>query len=475
MNWEKLTFPLIAILLLPFFFVFVPSKEWVAVILIFFSFFLLFSSRYIRSDSRLLWASFFVLALRHGISIINVYFTKIYGAGLDATTFHLNAIEIARSTQPTWFSEFGTVDIGSSLYARSLGFCYKYLGESLLLGQTLSVLAYVVAGILLIRLMGNLGLSRWKRGIILLYGGLPPAIIYESITMREPWEALFFILVCYSAVQLRKQVSIWRMIVLVGFGVALGLLHNGLMVYALFLVCYSLFWGGRINLANWRTNNLLGQLIAIPLLIGIVLAWWNLARDVGGASQALIKGETANYYETYREKGEQDARANYEVRLDTSSIPSAVGTGFLAFIFYLFAPFPWQVSSLMDLYAFSEGVFRFFLLYQGIKLWWRSSGERRSKFGYLLTCVFSLELLWSFGTTNWGTATRHHIIAYGLLVVVGGPGVMLAMMNLGRRLTRRTSKRKARVARFRSVPRRRIRPMNLPSALPPDIPNVSGK
>lgn len=28
-----------------------------------------------------------------------------------------------------------------------------------------------------------------------------------------------------------------------------------------------------------------------------------------------------------------------------------------------------------------------------------------------------LELIWSFGTVNWGTALRHHIPSIGLLIV----------------------------------------------------------
>ena len=30
---------------------------------------------------------------------------------------------------------------------------------------------------------------------------------------------------------------------------------------------------------------------------------------------------------------------------------------------------------------------------------------------------FSIELIWSIGTINWGTAFRHHTVAYGLLVL----------------------------------------------------------
>lgn len=474
MNREKVTFLFIAGLFIPLFFILIPAKEWTAVLLILFSFILLLASRQVRTDGRLLLFAALVLAIRHGISITNVYYTPIYGAELDAATFHLRATEIASSIHPIWFAEFGSVDIGSSLYARSLGLCYRYLGESLLLGQSLSILAYVIAGISLIGAINNLGLSKWKKGLALLYGALPPAIIYESITMRESWEALFFLSVIYHALQLRKRISSWRVALIIGFGISFGLLHNGLLLYALFLVCYSLFWGLRISLVNWKFRSIVTQMLAIPLLIGIIAAWWTLAGDIGGASQALIKGESASYYETYRERGEQGARANYDVRLDTSSVPAAIGTGLLAFIFYLFAPFPWQISSAADLYAFLEGVLRFFLLYFGIKLWWQFTGERKSKYGYLLICGISLELLWSFGTANWGTAIRHHIVAYGVLVMVGGPGLMLSLIRLFNRFTR-GKYRRGKLAITRRNPNKGFGQVKMPLSYPGNVTNATGE
>lgn len=475
MNWGKLTFSFVIVVFVLIFFILLPAKEWTAVLLILFSFILLFTSRHIRRDGRLLLFSILILAVRQGISIVNVYFTTIFGAGLDATAFHLKATDFARSAHATWFTEFGSAEIGSTLYVKSLGFCYRYLGESLLMGQSLSILAYVIAGILLIKMIIDLGLSKWKKGLILLYGGLPPAIIYESITMRESWQALFFLFVCYCALQLRKQVSIWKIVSLMGVGISFGFLHNGLLVYTLFLICYSIFWGLRFKLANWKTRNLVSQLVSIPLLIGIFLAWWNLAGDVGGASQALVKGETANYYETYREKGEQDARANYDVKLDTSTVPSAFGTGFLAFIFYLFAPFPWQIGNLLDLYAFAEAVFRFLLIYYGIKVWWYSSGERKSTYSYLLICGISLELLWSFGTANWGTAIRHHLVAYGLLVLVGGPGVLNGLIGIFNRLTQRKRGHKRRMIPVGPFPARNADQSQVPLAVPSTFGNAPGK
>ena len=56
------------------------------------------------------------------------------------------------------------------------------------------------------------------------------------------------------------------------------------------------------------------------------------------------------------------------------------------------------------------------------KLWPLINGLRVSSLGYcypllfILIAYFALETIWSLGTVNWGTASRHHIPATGILL-----------------------------------------------------------
>lgn len=40
---------------------------------------------------------------------------------------------------------------------------------------------------------------------------------------------------------------------------------------------------------------------------------------------------------------------------------------------------------------------------------------------FLLILYFSMSLLWAMGTINYGTAMRHHIVPFWILVVLGAP------------------------------------------------------
>jgi hypothetical protein len=96
----------------------------------------------------------------------------------------------------------------------------------------------------------------------------------------------------------------------------------------------------------------------------------------------------------------------------------------------MFAPFPWQVENVKDVWALLESMLRFVLLFFAVSSWRRSSGEVRSYYGFLLIVVLGLELVWALGTANWGTAIRHHVPGYGIIVLLGVPGLTLFIRKL---------------------------------------------
>ena len=107
-----------------------------------------------------------------------------------------------------------------------------------------------------------------------------------------------------------------------------------------------------------------------------------------------------------------------------------VKTTLAIFANYMFAPFPWQIGSINDVYALLESMLRCVLLFFAVSSWRRSSGELRSCYGFLLIVVLCMEFYWALGTINWGTAIRHHLPSYSILVLLGGPGLALFMREL---------------------------------------------
>jgi hypothetical protein len=122
-----------------------------------------------------------------------------------------------------------------------------------------------------------------------------------------------------------------------------------------------------------------------------------------------------------------DVRTVFSFMLDTSSVYGLVTTIPMIFVEYMFAPFPWQVENVKDIYALLESILRFLFLFFALSSWYRSSGEVRSYYGFLLIAVISMELMWAVGTINWGTAARHHVPGYSVIVLLGAPRLILFM------------------------------------------------
>jgi hypothetical protein len=348
---------------------------------------------------------------------LNAYVSSVIGVEGDARTFHFYGV--GASSEP----ESGFWDNPRVAYSTSLGFFYRTFGASFLLGDELSILAFTLSCVVLVKLVDLLDLERFRIGIVLFFGLLPSAVIFRSVTFRESWQALFFLLSVYCAIRLRKQPGILIFLFMLMSASCMALLHYGLRAYAIFLIITSIYWVffGRKESVRWER---LARFLFAGLLVACVIM---LVQKIGWY--------TSNSYSWLAVEGfRQDSalhpgRTTYGVMLDTSVI-GLVKTVPVIFAQYMFAPFPWQVGNVMDVYAMLESMLRFVLLLLAVLSWRRSSGEVRSYYCFLLIIFLGVEFMWAMGTLSWGTATRHHVPGYSIIVLLGVPGLILFMRKL---------------------------------------------
>ena len=436
-------------------------------LLMLFSFSIVLMWKHVRSDTKVVCAIWFCMVLHHAVAYLNVYnpdgssFLNVYIP--DASGFHGDGAHFAGLSEPEWKFRIGGVVSGSTIYIQSLGYCYRAFGSSHFFGKELSVLAFVLSCVVLVKLVDLLALRRFRVGIILLFGLLPSAVIFMSVTLRESWQALFFLLSVYWAIRLWKQpgilnvsfllisalclalthhglsrfavyllvisvywaIRLWKrpgiliLLFMLMCALCMAFLHQGLARYAIYLIVISLYWGifSRKMSVRWsRSVRLLfaGLLIACVIVLAQKMG---LLMTVGQAVDAAA--HTRQILLVY------DVRTNFSFALDTSSVLGIVTTVPMVFVEYMFAPFPWQVENVKDLWALLESILRFLLLFFAISSWRRSSGEVRSYYNFLLLVTLGMEFVWALGTINWGTATRHHVPGYSVIVLLGAPGLIL--------------------------------------------------
>ena len=290
--------------------------------------------------------------------------------------------------------------------------------------------------------MELLHVQHGKGFIILLFRALPTTISYGTVPMREPYQILFFVLACYGLLRFRLSGRPLHLIVAMGFALLMGLLHKGLIIYAPFLVTIMLFLRvdrDRPGARPARGRVYLHRFAAIALAIGFVAAMSSAARELEGVHGAEILTAATRGGLVDLAVGQRDdealtaGRTAYGAALNTDFPVAFVYSAVVLFLYYMLTPFPWQVRSIMDIYAFAEVILRVLTLLAIFRMWRRGGPVPPQIVTLLMIIYFSMAFLWATGTSNWGTATRHHMLHQWLLLLLGVPALIQSLPGFARR------------------------------------------
>ena len=372
----------------------------------------------LRRSKFIVFSYCFVIALHQAVAIINAFIFTTIGADADAITFNRNAGELAVS-HDFYFS------IGSKFYENMLGIFYLLFGYSHFLGEQLSILAFALSCIVLIKIMKQLNLLKYQGISLIFFGALPTMVLLGSVTLRESYQVLFFMLAVFFGIKMQIRGGLNRNYIFFGLSaLVMGLFHNGLIVYMLFLGVLFLAFPLRKSTSLWRIKKSHFLLfVLLPVSLAGLSAVVKLQIPGTDALSALGSMDTLDYSSSYRGRS-SISRATYGVELDHASFFSFVSSAFILYIYYLFAPFPWQVSNILDMYAAMESIIRLILIYYSIKHWRSAFGVQKRLLSLMLILFFSMSFLWALGTTNYGTAMRHHMLTWWILVIMGLPPLL---------------------------------------------------
>ena len=398
--------------------------DWPGWLLIFLSFFIVYKFWKTKKDKKLTLAIGFVLLLHHFMAIINTYFFTFPGAEPDPVNFHRDAMVWAKGGK--WL-----FSIDANFYTQLLGIFYRIFKPSQLFGEELSILAFLLSCFVLIKIIELLNISKYTVLLLLIYGLLPTNLIFCSKILRESYQILFFMLSVYWGLRFHLKPAKGAMIFCVFSALIMGLFQRALILYALFLVPLLFLWfpqqiSGSLSYKwSFSKRRLITVSLLLVLIIGALISGIQL--KVGGLEpvEAFLSGEWLKYAEVYRvraiEGSASYARAIYGITLDVSSPISLMKSVWLIYIYYLYAPFPWQVTNWLDVYGATESLIRFALIFFSILFWFRAEGIQRGIWGLLLIIYFSLTFLWAMGTVNYGTSIRHHVLTNWIIIILGGP------------------------------------------------------
>tara|TARA_Y100000389_G_C17455560_1_gene517915 strand:- start:1983 stop:3104 length:1122 start_codon:yes stop_codon:yes gene_type:complete len=352
--------------------------------------------------------------LRFSCAIINLYVFTLPGGEFDAVSFNVVATDFSNHLEQgksykDFNYKFGWV------YSIFIGYIYYFFGASNLLGSFLSCIAWFISALILRTIMIKLNYE--KNHILmalLIYAFLfPTSIIYTSLMLREAYLLLFSNIIFLTIINIYYSKNIIpkvvNFIILIFISILLISFHKaGILFVGSFSIFLILFLSYRFlpKILNYFSFFLF-ILLSIFLFeyFGIFeKIFLEIKNYQSGHFERFVKNR-ALYYQPY------------DIFLREYSMFNLIKV-FMENIFnYFLQPTFSNISDVKDLPAVFENNLRvlaiIFLLYAFF-----FDFENKNLFIILFFMFFISEAVYAQATVNWGTASRHHVPALGLLVLL---------------------------------------------------------
>ena len=363
-----------------------------------------------------LWLGFF---LRLVIAFVNGFVGPTYGSSDDSLGFHEVAVLFSQNLADDSF-------LFNNIYPSLLGVFYSITTDHLFLGSALSALGWLASAFILLRIMRILSFkmsNQWR--VMLIYALIPTSLMYTSVTLREPFQLLFINLALYAALKIYFHRSNAHWLVLFLAVVGMGAMHGALLVSGIFIIVGTLFL---LTSRNRKGVSFTKVVLVTPIVILCLFYGFSLFTSISSYEDRLEEGLSVAVQTYQRGTMELVQRATYRTDIEINGLGGLILTIPSLLFQYLFEPMPWKMSSIVDVVALLENMLRFWLIWNALKYLVGSYLNKpmfvaHNYFGYERCILFIflsyliMETLWSLGTSNWGTASRHHLPSLGLLLV----------------------------------------------------------
>lgn len=353
-----------------------------------------------------LYAGFFARAL---LAIIDMYIYPMPGL-TDGFSWYWGAVSMAKEG---FWAVMTMINTGTSLYIWFMAVMYSLFPPSRLMIQEINALF----GALIIYNVWQITWLVWKDA---------------QAALRAAWfAALFPSLILYSSTLLRE--------VAVAYPLSLGVLflvrwmqdrkaNNMIKAAAALLVSMSfhsggvgiLFAGAFWVVGSWLKAVVTGSYVNFARKTAAMIVSIGAVVFVFASGFAMDKFShiDANDVKSlqYSQNVYSHGRTVYleDLRADTG--PELAVQSPIRMAYFLFAPFPWMISTPSDVVGFIDAAFFFWLAYKAFRARRKVAGNASA---VLVLAVFaSMAMVFALGVQNYGTAMRHRDKMLPLLIAV---------------------------------------------------------
>jgi len=257
----------------------------------------------------------------------------------------------------------------------------------------------------------------------------PSFILWSTQNIKEPMVSMLMCILIWSIIYMYRYlspgflilsiISIWALFKIGAPYLVIALCMIFLVIF--FLVLNHLFKNKFITILVLGTLFMVSFMLLKDRIFELILAQtrYNLAEY-----NSIF--EFLSYHRSVRAYGNLQFFKN----LDISSFSRATSFAPLGIIYAIFAPFPWQLGSIMQIMAIPETIAFYILVpftLKGIIFCYK---KRFNQSILLLSIIFSLLIFLGLVEGNSGTLFRHRSIAFCLLFIFTAIGISLKKKRL---------------------------------------------
>lgn len=351
------------------------------------------------------------------IALMHQYVYRLPQGRADAVRFERVAWDWAQQGGCGSFFEFFNPS-NSYVYSAVISEFYACTARSPLGAQMINVFLGTIAVLLIAQITRRIWGEKAAIKAAWVAALFPALIIYSVVTLREMFILVPFligVLFAVRAVQRNSMVSF----VLAGAGFITAAMFHGAMVIAvgaLILAPVFAYWKQLLQLYK---RGLLHRAVVLTIVLSATLVGYLTVSD-GVRLSSIGRLDTISD-ESLADASGNRARggAGYLVGLPTTGPLDVVWQTPIRMVYFLYAPFPWNISApnhLLGLIDAAGYMVLSWLLWRNRDRWWHRT-ELRAIFIIFMVMV----LVFAWGTSNFGTGMRHRAKFFGILLVMAAP------------------------------------------------------
>ena len=363
------------------------------------------------------WAIAIAFIFRISAALINLYVVTLPDGGVDATGFEYFSWAWGKDGLIVAYSHFFEKGLPWT-YSNVGSLFYAIFGRDPLILQSISVIAGVYCVVLVwklsIQVWGSQSFAKTSAWLVAIY---PILILYSSLTMREVFITLLITYGLLHVILWSQTIKIKHaFIALMAFSLQI-LLHPGmamggvLFIGLLFLYNLKLVYTSLTNNSRLDAQSIL--IIIVCLSCGLYIytfatsltfpyySWLNMDNLILRAS-LMYNGDAA--YPSW-------LIADTPIQFMLLAVPKL--------FYFLFSPFPWDISKFKHIIGFLDGVV-YLILFISIFSYSKYIKSNPRALILLLFLIF-LSILFSIAVGNFGTGLRHRSKLLPIIIILASP------------------------------------------------------